>query len=471
MQKEKRNTLKNTNPYQNKVFPKQVSISQLKESFSEEKEVFSAGRIVTCREHGRSIFFDLQDFSAKIQCYLRKDVLGEEKFAFFKELNIGDIIGVKGNLFKTKTGEITILLRDFILLSKIVKVLPEKWHGLRDQEIKYRKRYLDLIANPQSSQIFIRRSAIIKKIRSILEEKGFLEVETPILQPIPGGAVGRPFLTHHNTLDFDIYLRIAPELYLKKILVGGFDKIYELNRSFRNEGISPRHNPEFTMLEAYAAYKDYHYMMDLTEEILRETAKLLNNQPSLQYQNKTIDLSRPFRRFSLAETLKKEFGLEYNVSPEEFIEKMSHRLNIQKNLSRSQVIKLIENLIEERFYGEEPLFVIDFYAWMSPLAKTKKDNPYIAERFELFIGDIELANAYTELNDPQEQRKKLLAQVVVEEELPRKIDEDFLEALEYGMPPAAGLGIGIDRLVMVLLNQSSIKDVIFFPLLRPLIKE
>ncbi|MBN2119954.1 MAG: lysine--tRNA ligase [Candidatus Omnitrophica bacterium] len=456
---------KTGNPYSQNRFEKTQTIAAVKSEFLEEKEVSLAGRLTTRREHGKSMFCDLRDFSGHIQCYLRKDAT--ENFEQTKELDIGDVLGVSGKLFKTKTGEITVFVSKFTVLAKALRSLPEKWHGLKDIELRFRKRYLDLIANPQSVAIFIKRNQIVKEIRSFLDQKGFIEVETPLLHSIPGGASGRPFKTFHNALGLDIYLRIAPELYLKKLLVGGFDNIYELNRSFRNEGISVRHNPEFTMLEVYSCYKDYAYMMELTENMIKELAKRINESLMLDYQDKTIDFSRKFRIFSLASKLKEDFGVEFDDSPQEFIKKMSSRLKIKENLSRSQIIKLIEDLIEEKYYGQEPVFVTDFYTWMSPLAKAKKDNPHIVERFELFIAGIEVANAYSELNDPVEQKKRLVKQLDTEEELPKKLDEDFLEALEYGMPPAAGLGIGIDRLVMILLNQPSLKEVILFPLLKP----
>ncbi len=454
--------------YARRSFEKLLPLRGLKQSFEEGRNVSSAGRLITKREHGKSIFCDLSDATDKIQIYVRRDIVGEEEFGKFKSfVDIGDIIGVKGDFFKTHTGEITILVKEFTVLSKSLKPLPEKWHGLKDVESRFRKRYLDLIANRQAAEIFEKRAQIIKNIRKFFDQRGYIEVETPMLQPIPGGAAGRPFITHHNALDIDIYLRIAPELYLKKVLTGGFDKIYELNRSFRNEGISVKHNPEFTMLEAYAAYKDYSYMMGITEDLIRSLAQDLFGSMEVDFGGQRIDFSRKFRIFSLADTLKKDFGVEYSDPSDIFIEKVSAKLNIQKNLSRSQIINLIEDLIEEKYYGKEPVFVIDFYAWMSPLAKTKEDNSYIAERFELFVAGMEVANAYSELNDPREQREKLLKNLKTEEQLPKKIDEDFLEALEYAMPPAAGLGIGIDRLVMLLLGKTSIKEVILFPLLRP----
>ena len=453
-------------PYSLHSFPKQAPIIEIKEDFSEGREVSIGGRLLSRREHGKSIFFDLGDFSGKIQCYLRRDLIGDDNFSFFKNLDIGDILGVKGSLFKTKTAEVTVLVSEFNLLSKSLRPLPEKWHGLKDTELRFRKRYLDLIANPQVSSLFIKRSKLISKIREFLDNQGFIEVETPFLHLIPGGASGKPFQTHHNALDIDIYLRIAPELYLKRLLVGGFDKIYELGRSFRNEGISLKHNPEFTMLEVYCAYQDYTFMMELTEKLIRTLVKEVSPTGVINYQGFSIDFNQKFKKISLASKLKEDLGIEFDAGPFEFIEKARQHFDIKDNLSRSQIIKLIEDLIEEKYFGGEPVFVTDFYTWMSPLAKAKKDNPNLVERFELFIGGIELANAYSELNDPIEQRERFLKQIEAEE-ISSKVDEDFIEALEYGMPPAAGLGIGIDRLVMLLLNQPSLKEVIFFPLLKP----
>lgn len=467
--KEKLEVYKDNNkyPYSETTFPKEKSIQTIRDEYKENKEVSVAGRLITRRKHGKSVFFDIKDYSGKIQGYIRKDLIGEGEFQWFKMVDIGDILGIKGKLVKTRTGEITVLASEFKLLSKALRPLPEKWHGLKDKEIKFRKRYLDLIMNPETVSVFRNKNKIIKAIKNSLDNQDFLEVETPMLHTIPGGAAGCPFKTHHNALDIDIYLRIAPELYLKKLLVGNFDNIYELNRSFRNEGVSVKHNPEFSMLEVYSTYKDYSYMMDLTENLIRETIKNVFNTTSLEYQGKKIDFSKSFKKFSLANQLKEDFGVEFDDSPEDFLKKMAFKLDIKKEMSRSQLINLIEDLIEGKYYGNEPVFVTDFYTWMSPLAKTKKGNPNIVERFELFIGGIEIANAYSELNDPIAQKQRLQAKLNTDEELPKKIDEDFLEALEYGMPPAAGLGIGIDRLVMILLNKASLKEVIFFPLLKP----
>lgn len=456
-----------SNPFTETVYAKDVSLAELKEQFEEGKHIATAGRIMTKRGHGKTCFFNLGDSTGTFQGYARLDKIGEETFALFKQLDLGDIIGIEGEAFLTKTGEPTIKVNSFKLLSKAFHDLPEKFHGLKDVEIRFRKRYVDLIANRETANVFAKRSEIVKYVRNFLEDQAFMEVETPMLHPIPGGAAGKPFATHHNALNYDIFMRIAPELYLKKLLVGGFDRVYELNRSFRNEGISVRHNPEFTMMEVYCAYNDYTFMMKLTEDLLRGIARDIVGAEVLQYGDHEIDFSKPFKVLSLADTLKAEYGIEYDDSQDVFIEKMKEKLEIKGSLSRMQIIGLIEDLIEEKFYGTEPVFVTDYYTWMSPLAKAKPDCPTVAERFELFIAGMEVANAYSELNDPIEQKARFTDQMKVEEELPKKIDNDFLEALEYGMPPATGLGIGIDRLVMLMLNKTTIKEVILFPLLRP----
>lgn len=457
----------NSNPFAETMYAKCDSINNTREAFEDGKKVATAGRVMTKRGHGKTCFFDIADSSGRIQGYARQDALGEEQMALFNKLDIGDIIGIEGDYFLTRTEEPSIKVKSFQLLSKNLRDLPEKFHGLKDVEIRFRKRYIDLIASREVAGLFAKRSKIVKYIRDFLDNKSFMEVETPMLHPIPGGAAGRPFKTHHNALNFDIYMRIAPELYLKRLLVGGYDRVYEINRSFRNEGISVKHNPEFTMLEVYCAYNDYTYMMKLTEQLIRELAMDVLGTEVVQFGDKEIDFSKSFKILSLAQTMKDEFGIEFDDSQDIFIEKMKEKLNIKDSLSRMQIINLIEDLIEERFYGTEPIFVTDYYTWMSPLAKAKKDCPSIAERFELFIAGMEVANAYSELNDPIEQQARFCDQMKVEEELPKKIDDDFVEALEYGMPPATGLGIGIDRLVMLLLNKTSIKEVILFPLLRP----
>jgi lysyl-tRNA synthetase class 2 len=395
-------------------------------------------------------------------------MLGKE-YQLFKDLDIGDIIGVEGMLFTTHTAEHTVLVKKLTLLAKALRMLPEKWHGLKDVERRYRQRYLDVISNPAVAEIFTKRSFITNYIRDFFDRAGFLEVETPMLQVIPGGAAGRPFMTHHNANDCDVYLRIAPELYLKRLLVAGFDKVYEINKNFRNEGVSVRHSPEFTMLEAYCAYQNYEYAMSLCEELISGLAKTLRGEYRLNYQGKSIDLTPPWPRISFAKIFESEFGVLADDSQDIVLEKICQKLHLSlKELSRSQILNITEELIEKNYPGDKPAFVIDFFSWTAPLAKAKKDNPCILERFELFIAGMEVANSYSELNDPIEQRRRLLAQLKIEEELPKKIDEDFLVSLEHGMPPAAGLGIGIDRLIMLLLDQAAIRDVILFPLLKPI---
>jgi len=455
------------NPYKETRFAKYSYIKDILSGFQENKEVVSAGRIIAKREHGKSSFAHISDASGGIQIYLRKDIL-KDSYGLFKELDIGDIVGVEGIFFKTKTGEPTIMVNRLVLLSKSLRPLPEKWHGLKDVEIRYRRRYLDLISNPEAREVFWKRSLIVSFIRDFFQERNYIEVETPMLQSIPGGASGAPFVTHHNSLDIDVYLRIAPELYLKRLLVGGFDKVFEINRNFRNEGISVRHSPEFTMLEAYCAYENYEYMMKICEDLLSGLVKKLYDSFTIEYQGKKIDFTPPWPKVSFSSLFKEEFDIDPEDGQGKVLEKICRKLNLSSDeLSRTQIINITEELIEKRYPVDKPAFVIDFFSWTAPLAKSKKDTPYILERFELFIAGMEVANSYSELNDPVEQRKRLLEQLKVEEELPRKIDEDFLESLEYGMPPAAGLGVGIDRIIMLLLNQSSIRDVILFPLLKP----
>ncbi len=455
------------NPFLESSFPKSLFIKEILDSFAEEKEVSVAGRLISKREHGKSGFAHIADHTGKLQVYAQLDNLGDQ-FHLYKELDIGDIIGVKGKLFTTRTGESTISATELKLLAKALRPLPEKWHGLKDVEVRYRQRYLDLIANPAVKDVFIKRSRIISLTRDFFNRLSYIEVETPMLHRIAGGAAGRPFLTHHNATDSDVYLRIAPELYLKRLLVGGLERVYEINRSFRNEGTSTRHNPEFTMLEAYCAYQNYEYLMKVCEDLFSFLAQEINGSLKLEYQGKTVDFTPPWQRISFAELFEKEFGVKSSDSAEAMLKKIGKKLKLTKGLTRSQVLNITEELIEKNYPENKPAFIIDFFTWTSPLAKRKKDNPDLVERFELFIGGLEVANAYSELNDPVEQRARFKKQLEVEEELPKKIDNDFLVSLEYGMPPAAGLGIGMDRLMMLLLNQSSIRDVILFPLLKPL---
>ncbi|MDD5440335.1 MAG: lysine--tRNA ligase [Candidatus Omnitrophica bacterium] len=439
-------------------------IKDLHDNFAEGRSVSIAGRIMAMREHGKTVFYDLRDSSAKIQLYAGKNVLGDAAFEFLKRLDIGDIVGVKGDLFKTRTGEVTVKIVEIKILSKSLRPLPEKWHGLKDVEIRYRQRYLDLIVNDEVKGTFKKRAKVIATIRKTLDDKGFLEVETPMMHAIAGGAAGKPFKTHHDTLHTDLFLRIAPELYLKKLLVGGFEKVYEINRSFRNEGISVRHNPEFTMLEVYEAYSDCRGMMELVEALVRQAAREVAGGEKLSYQGKEIDLT-VWEKVSFADLMKETFGIEPKDPTAVWISKLKAKgVAIEgKELGRTQVINIVGELIEPKA-GNHPVFVVDMFKEMCPLAKTKADNPDLTDRFELYIGGMEVANAYSELNDPIEQKLRF-------EEQGGEYDEDFVTALEYGMPPAGGLGIGIDRLTMVLTDSPNIRDVILFPQLKPEKKE
>ncbi len=445
-------------------FPKSCSIKELVDNFAEGKEITTAGRISALRSHGKSIFGDIKDASGHIQFYIKLDTIGEDNFKFFVDnIDIGDILGFKGKLFKTHTQESTIQVISLKLLTKSLRPLPEKWHGLKDVEVRFRKRYLDLIANDKVREVFTLRSRLITALRGFLDSRGYLEVETPMLQGKAGGAAGEPFKTHHKALNTDLFLRIAPELYLKRLLVGGFEKVYELNRSFRNEGLSTRHNPEFTMLEVYTAYADYHDVMKLTEELITSLAQKLLGKTSLEYQGKTIDLKH-WQRLSFQELMDKHFDIHPDENENTWIKKLKKKgIKLeQEKLSRSQILSIVADLVEPQA-GANPVFVTDLYTELCPLAKTKKDNPLLSERFELFIAGMEIANAYSELNNPQEQRKRFCEQAADK----NKIDEEYIEALEYGMPPAGGLGIGIDRLVMLFTDSPSIREVILFPQLKP----
>lgn len=469
---------KGIDPYPNKFkvthSTKEINskYGSLKSGEISEEVIFSAGRIILLREMGRSTFAHLQDSQGKIQIYFREDKLGKENYKLLLEtIDLGDILGVEGKPFRTKTGEMTILVENFQILTKSLRPLPEKWHGLKDVETRYRQRYLDLIVNPQINKIITQRSRIIQLIRRYLDERGFLEVETPMMQVLPGGATAKPFTTYHNALGLDLYLRIAPELYLKRLLVGGYEKIYELNKNFRNEGISARHNPEFTMLEVYQAYVDYEAMMNLCEEIIRFLVKEINGKEEIEYQGKKILLKRPFPRVSLFQLLEEYAGIDKETFFNKKLTDLTQRLGIEVKPEESEH-KIFDHIFEEKILSNlvEPIFVFDYLNKWTPLAKTKKDDPELVERFEFFLAGEEIANAYTELNDPIEQRKRLEEQAKAKAEGDEEamvLDEDFLCALEHGMPPAAGLGIGIDRLVMVLTDTPSIRETIPFPLLRP----
>lgn len=444
------------------------SLQSVVESYRDEGEsedtVRAAGRLSSLRPHGKAGFADIRDWTGKIQLYIKLSNIGESLFETFKLLDLGDIIGVEGKVFKTKTGEITISVEDLTVLSKALLPPPEKWHGLKDVELRYRQRYLDLIANEQAMKTTLDRIKIIKGIRSFLEARGYVEVETPMMQPIPGGAVARPFITHHNTLDIDLYLRIAPELYLKRLLVGGMERVYEINRNFRNEGISTRHNPEFTMLEAYEAYGDYNTMMKLTEEMISTLASELYRSQEITFGDKTVNLKKPWRRAKFNELLKEYAGVDFDDEPS--VRRKAEGLGIETGNAPIDVVA--NDIFEEEVVPElvDPTFVIDYPASLCPLTKLCEDDKRFAQRFELYIANMEIANSYTELNEPLEQEERFVEQIGGKMDW-GKLDEDFILALKYGMPPAGGLGIGVDRLVMILTGSTSIRDVILFPLLRP----
>lgn len=425
-----------------------------------------AGRLVAMRRFGKAAFAHLDDGTGKIQVYFKKDILGED-YGLVKKLDVGDIVGVRGKLFRTKTGELTAEVEDFKLLTKSIRPLPEKWHGLKDVELRYRQRYLDLIVNPDVKETFRKRSAIMSAIRNFLESRGYIEVETPMMQRIPGGAAARPFQTHHNALGIDLYLRIAPELYLKRLLIGGYGRIYELNRNFRNEGISTKHNPEFSMLEFYTAYKDYNYLMDFTEEMISDVCQRALGTLRVRYGNWDLDFTPPWPRVSFLDAL-----LDKGVPEEAFDDRAkaarwaeSQGIELHSGASHA---KVLDEIFKEKVepWLIQPTFITDYPVALSPLARRKPDAPGLVERFEVFIATQEIANAFSELTDPMDQRERFLAQTAGDEEAHR-MDEDFIAALEHGMPPAAGEGIGIDRLVMILTDSPSIRDVIFFPHLRP----
>jgi lysyl-tRNA synthetase class 2 len=453
-----------------KPFPNRLDIGEIVSNFQEGKKVSICGRLIAKRLHGKVIFADLRDSTGKLQLYIKADFIGPEKFSLLENIEIADFISVTGELFKTHTDELTVKVTEFVILSKALRPLPEKWHGLKDIELRYRQRYLDLISNPEVKKVFIWRSQIIRAIRNSLDERGFLEVETPMMQSIPGGAAGRPFKTHHNEYDLDLYLRIAPELYLKRLLVAGLDKVYEINRSFRNEGVSIKHNPEFTMLEVYAAFANYEQMMHLCESLIVSVAQEVFGKMNFVYQGKQIDLTPPWKRISFVELVKEKFGILPEDKEDAMLEKLKAKgfAKDKEVLSRTQINKIIEDTLEQDM-NVNPTFVTDYFTILCPLAKTKKDEPFISERFELFIAGMEVANAYSELNDPLEQRKRFEEEIRNTQESGNKVvDEDYVLALEHGMPNAGGLGIGIDRLTMVFTDQPSIRDVILFPLLRPL---
>lgn len=452
-----------------------ATCKQVHDEFKDDAESLEyqvAGRLMTIREHGKTIFATIQDRTGHLQVYIRKDALGDEAFDLFKHLvDTGDIAWFKGSAFRTKMGEVTLKVAEFALLSKNLHPLPEKFHGLADIEIKYRQRYLDLISDPESRKRFQKRSEIIRLMRNYFDEHEFIEVETPMLHPIPGGAVARPFVTHHNTLDTDLYLRIAPELYLKRLVVGGFERVYEINRNFRNEGISTRHNPEFTMVEWYIAHKDYHWMMDFIEDMLRKIASAVCDSQQVVFGDKTIDFGKPFARLRMRDAVKQYGNLSDadldDVSIDETLKKHAIEL-ANKNASWGEKLyALFEELVESKLV--DPTFIIDFPIEVSPLSKRDPANPSTAARFELFVAGMELANGFNELNDPFDQAERFKMQAAARDAGDKEAhyyDADYIVALEHALPPTVGAGIGIDRLAMLLTNTTSIKDVILFPTLK-----
>jgi len=428
-----------------------------------------AGRVVALRRFGKAGFVVLQDGSDRLQVYLKKDHLSEQAYKISEQLDLGDWIGVSGILFRTKTNEFTVEVHELTFLSKALRPLPEKWHGLTDVETRYRQRYVDLIANPEVHAIFEVRSKIIAGIRSFLVERGFLEVETPMMHPIPGGAAAKPFVTHHNALGVDLYLRIAPELYLKRLIVGGFPRVFEINRNFRNEGISTIHNPEFTMLEFYVSYADYHDLIILTEELIAALATQILGKTVIAYQGEEIDLAPPWRRWSYHQAILEVNGLEPSVLHDrDKAIKAAEQLSVPLD-PKWPLFNIINEIFEETVEPNlvQPTFITDYPIEISPLARRKDSNPALTDRFELYIAGREIANAFSELNDPLDRFEGQAAQRAAGDEEAHLVDEDFLRALEYGMPPTAGEGIGVDRLIMLFTDQASIRDVVLFPQLRP----
>ncbi len=435
--------------------------------------VSMAGRIMSKRGMGKASFADLQDKQGRIQLYIRKDMVGEEAYADFKKWDIGDIIGVTGVVFRTHMGEISVRATSVVLLAKSLLPLPEKFHGLKDPELRYRQRYVDLIMNPEVKDTFVKRSMIIKEIRALLDEKEFLEVETPMLNTIAGGASARPFVTHHNALNIDMYMRIALELYLKRLIIGGFDRVYEIGRVFRNEGMDPRHNPEFTLLELYQAYTNLDGMMDITEKMFRRCAEKVNGCTTVVFDGHEIDLGKPFARITMTDAVKQYSGVDFNELPDlEAARKAAkeHHVEFEERHKKGDILAaFFDEFVEENLI--QPTFITEYPIEVSPLTKKDPEKPGMTQRFELFIAGREHANAYSELNDPIDQRERFMAQVALREQgddEAEHLDEDFLTAMEYGMPPTGGLGVGIDRMVQLLTGNYSIRDVLLFPTMKPI---
>ncbi len=460
------------NPYPYK-FTRTHKISKIRNSIDEMMDndtVLISGRIMAKRGHGKTVFADIEDTTGKMQVYFRKDKLEEKQFEVVGLIDIGDFLGVSGEIFKTGTGEITILVKNFEFLSKSLLPLPEKWHGLQDKEIRYRKRYLDLIMNKNAKEIIVTRAKIIGKMRELLNNREFIEVETPVLQPLYGGAFAQPFKTHYNVLDRDYFLRISDELYLKRLIIGGIERVYEICKDFRNEGIDRQHNPEFTMMEAYQAYADYTDMMELTEYIVTGICKSILDDSKIRFQENEIDLSIPWRRLNFYEGIESFTNEDLSSSTRDEIYSFAkeHGIDIDENASKGKILdELFSELVQPRLI--QPTFVVDYPLDISPLAKKHRLNPEFVERFEPFVGGMEIGNAFSELNDPFDQRQRFENQQKMKkmgDNETQQLDEDFLEAMEYGMPPTGGLGLGIDRLVMLLTNSPSIREVIIFPQLK-----
>ena len=465
------------NPYPYKYSPTHTT-QEIHEQFAEvgdqpdeTNSVRVAGRIMTKRDHGKSGFAHLQDGSGRLQIYVRQNAVGEEAYQVYRKLDVGDVIGVDGPVFRTRTGEITVLVSEVELLAKSLRSPPEKWHGLQNKETRYRQRYADLMMNPEVMQVFINRTRMIQAVREYLNQDGFIEVETPILQPIYGGATARPFITHHNALGMPLYLRIANELYLKRLIVGGFDRVYEFSRDFRNEGIDHDHSPEFTMIELYQAYADYEDMMCLTENLLAHTAQTVLGTTQISYKGDSISLDPPWRRLTMIESIKEEAGIDVDQLSDEELRNavLDARVDLEGAAPRGKLIaELFEVHVEPNLV--QPTFIYDYPIEISPFAKKKRGSDRFVERFEFFIARMEMGNAFSELNDPIDQRERFIEGAKKQEdgdEDALMIDEDYLRALEYGMPPTGGLGFGIDRLAMLLMDQTSIRDVILFPQMRP----